>query len=525
MGGHESVGILRPLHGHATCFAMNHLLTIPACILSLVYSVDGADLQALLDQGMDVLLEPGSVHEVKDTLRVTHAGQQIATRDAQHIEDFATLRLAPGAIGTLINAEGVPNITLERLILDGNRYAMRTADGNAPPQPLLSLGRQGGDRQTVRQCVILNARCAGGWGAIHFHENGQGGTIADNIIFGSGVDVLGNGRSGLEAPFGYADGISTSCPDSRVRNNLIIDATDEGIMVQGAPGTRVESNVIAAISREMLAGIALIDATQHYVIDAEQRRHDYRGVVVGDNLIDARGARIHIGVAMGALCWGDYGRGTTLVGARVEDNVVSGDAAAYGFAAAGIDAFMVRGNRSLARYSGIGDGLPHNPPDPPAAFLFDPDTVGTSDLQPDFQPARRHLVHLMRNWWQPSNPLGYRATTYGDAEAKATVTMAYRELLERMPTPDELGRWTDWLNASRANVDALRRALMTLEEFGEKHRPSDPLTLHAVRTRMWMERLALVERSLAPAAGGDWPSARTLYEDVLSSFEPGMLHR
>ena len=38
-------------------------------------------------------------------------------------------------------------------------------------------------------------------------------------------------------------------------------------------------------------------------------------------------------------------------------NTVAGGAAAYGFAVAGVDDFVVQGNRSEARYSGVGDGL------------------------------------------------------------------------------------------------------------------------------------------------------------------------
>jgi hypothetical protein len=349
------------------------------------------------------------------------------------------------------------------------------------------------------------------------HEHGGDHVVEDNIVFGAGVDVLGNGRSGFERPFGYGDGISTSSRNALVRNNLVIDASDEGIMVQGGPGTRVESNVVAAISREMLGGIALIDPSAHYVLDPERRRFDYRDVVVSGNLIDARGARVHIGVALGAPCWMEQGVGTTLVGARIVSNLVSGGAHAYGFAAAGVDAFTVQGNRSNARYSGSGDGMPGYPPDPPAAFLFDANTVGESALQEEFRPAQRHLVHLMRNFWEPSGPLGYRAASYGEHEAQAVVETAYHEMLGRPPAPDEAAHWSAWLHQSHAKADTLRRVLMTDPVFMARHGARDPRDLHRYRTERWLGCLRATFRQLAPD-GASWPRAMDLYEGTLAAL-------
>ena len=496
-----------------------HGLNMWIVVCAVVTDAAAMDLQAVLDGGGDLLLEPGRVYEVGETLRVTTPNQKIATRDARQIGDFATLRITSDTTGTVIDAAGTPGVTIERLILDGNRYGMLTPDGSAPHEPLLSLGREGGDNQAVRQCVLLNSRSRGGWGAIHFHENGNSNLIEDNIVFGAGVDVLGNGRSGHERPFGYGDGISTTSRNTLVRNNLVIDATDEGIMVQGAPGTRVESNMIAAVSREMLGGIALIDPSFHYAIDTDQRIHDYRGVIVRNNIVDAFGARIHIAFPMGGPVWNDRAQGTTLVGAQVLDNRVAGGAAAYGFAAAGIDAFTVRGNRSDARYSGAGDGMHQNPPDPPAAFLFDPESVGTSDLQDDFKPSQRHILHLMRNFWQPSNPLGYRATDYGEAEAEAIVRAAYLEMMGRQPTSDERDRWIRWLQQTKANADSLRRTLMATEEFCARHGYHDPLDLQGFRTGLWMRHLTTEAQRLIEGGGQAWPVATRLYEVTRSAIE------
>ena len=54
----------------------------------------GDDLQAVLDRGDDLLLKKGSVYEIKKTLKYKAARQKITTKDAQHISEYATLRIA-----------------------------------------------------------------------------------------------------------------------------------------------------------------------------------------------------------------------------------------------------------------------------------------------------------------------------------------------------------------------------------------------------------------------------------------------
>jgi hypothetical protein len=467
------------------------------------------------------LLEPRKIYEITAPLKIRKPGQQIATKGAQRIEDFATLRIGVGANVTLVDTVAHPDVKLERLILDGNRSQLLTADNKVPEQPMVSFGGKGGDNQIIRRCVVVNSRCGGGWGAIHVHEGAVSVCIEDNIVFGSGVDVRGNGRSPKERPFGWGDGISTASPKSTVRNNLIIDATDEGIMIQGAPGTIVEGNVIAAISREMLAGIALIDPSRHYAMADGHRRHDYQGVIVRNNLIDNFGARIHIAVPMGGPPWSENLAGTTLVGATIINNVVTGDAGGYGYVANGVDGFTVIQNESKATYSGIGDGLPGNPPDKPRAFLFDPAGIGNSQLQDDFIPktAEGHLVHLLRNFWQPSGPDGYRIAEYGDQEAKAVAHAALVEMLGQEPTNEAISHWAGWLHESRSTADELRRRLANTETFKKRYGELSNGKIAEFRTRLWTRILIREADKLAQAEGEDWPSASKLYTAAIQALK------
>ena len=291
-------------------------------------------------------------------------------------------------------------------------------------------------------------------------------------------------------------------------------------MVQGGPGTQVKGNVIVALSREMLGGIALIDPFQYYRLDAGQRTFDYRGVVVENNLMLALGGRVHAGLPMGGPAWHAQFSGTTLTGARVLKNHISGGAAGYGYVVNGVDGFEVKGNTSDAVYSGLGDGTPGIPPDAPAAFMYNPHGIGNSDLQDEFVPMKKSLTGVLRARRTPQdsrNALGYRDQPYPDEEAGAAVTMAFIEMLGRDPDGGELKHWSTWLQETRSNADTLRRSLMTTPEFVQRHGNVDPLDLHKWRTERWL-KMFLKYCSAAQPAGREWPNVRKLNEELLNSL-------
>ena len=451
----------------------------------------GADLQALLDQGKDLVLRSGEVIEVDQTLKVTHSGQGIYTESAQNASEYGTIRHGEGSSGTLLEGHGVAGLRIHDLILDANRSGFRSAEGILRPVPMISLGGAGSAGQEIRRCIVVNARSAGGWGAIHIQEGGEGIVVEDNVVFSAGVDIRGNGRSAREKPYGWGDGISTASRGTLIRNNVIYDATDEGIMVQGGPGSKVQGNVIVAVSRELFGGIALIDPFGYFRLEpSEAKRYDYRGVLIEGNWIHALGGRIHVGLPMGGDAWHPNLGGTTLIGATVRNNRISGKAMGYGYVANGIDGFIIEGNRSEAFYSGIGDGLRDNPPDEPAAFLYNPTTVGESELQSEFEPAQKHVTKILRSDRGgpiPTDPLGYREVGYGAEEAMAVVEGAYLEMLGRAPSGLEQENGIAWLHATHANADALRIQLMSDPDFTDRFGHVHPLDLNEWRGSRWLQ--------------------------------------
>ena len=230
--------------------------------------------------------------------------------------------------------------------------------------------------------------------------------MESNIFLGAGTDPRGNGHEIHERAFSWDDGISCAARRRQIRNNLLMDITDGAIVLFGAPGSVGENNVVAAISRETLGAINMVDPIGYYAIVGDKARTDYRGLLVRNNLIDARGARIHIAVPMGGAPWAPKNKDYWLVGARVTGNTIIGRAAAYGFVASGVEDFVVTNNTSSASYSGIGEGTnPAKPPDNPGPFLYTPAGVRHCTLQDEFVASQRHLMHLLRCNHGPTNAL------------------------------------------------------------------------------------------------------------------------
>lgn len=75
------------------------------------------------------------------------------------------------------------------------------------------------------------------WTCLHVAE----GTLNCNNVTVQNNDI---GPSGSDSFQEWADGISVSCRNSIVRNNMVLNPTDGGIVLFGSPGTQVYNNTI-----------------------------------------------------------------------------------------------------------------------------------------------------------------------------------------------------------------------------------------------------------------------------------------
>jgi hypothetical protein len=477
----------------------------------------GDDLQAVLDRGDDLALLTGQVYLISEALQYKTPGQRIYTADVRYPSEFATLRLGDRELTQLITAGGVEGAVLEHVICDGRRYEFgippKEETGGGAELSLVLFGAPGGDNQIVRECVFLNARS---WSTVKVHEGASRVRVENNFIFGAGADCRGNGREANEDRIKWGDGITFAARDSLVRNNLIIDPTDVGFVLFGAPGTIAEDNVVVAISRESLGGANLVDPIDYYKLSDTET--DYRGLKVRNNLVEAFGSRIHIGYPMGAAPWVPRKKGQILVGGEVTGNTMAGGAGAYGFVVHGVRDWKATGNTSSALYSGIADGLsPKNRAHEPSPFVYDPATVENVELQEEFVTCVPHIEHLLRCNHGPKDARGYRIYPYGDAEASAVVEAAYLEMLGRPVNEDDMKSCVGLLQANTLNADGLRRRLMSSTEFRNRFGYVAPEDLHPYRTQLWFGICDSIIRD-ALNKKDNWPSASGLYKDALNAL-------
>src|SRR5262249_3672249 len=168
---------------------------------------------------------------------------------------------------------------------------------------------------------------------------------------------------------------------SLVENNTIVDATDGGIVVFGAPGSTVRNNTIRAATRSLLGGINMVDYSP--------TSGDYTGTIVENNTVDASGALIRVGIAMGPRVWFDCSITQVNRGGTVRNNTLTGSHMRYGYAADGVTNWTVLDNVSNAVHSGVGCSVCDA--DPPGAFQRHIIHSGGT-FQPEFVRAQLHFA-------------------------------------------------------------------------------------------------------------------------------------
>lgn len=467
-------------------FAFAILFAQPVFAQAVVKKDMRGVLQSVLNSGMDLALEPNTVYELDGALNFKKENQKIYTKGAKNPLEYAVLRLVSDTQSRLLNGLGAKGVSIKNIVFDGAKYSEGRKVGIR--ESLVQMGGRGGDNQTVQNCVFLNSR---GWSMLHVFEPAENIGIFDNFFFSSGADCRGSGAHVGESLPVWGDGISLASKNSKVSGNIIIDPTDVGIVVFCASGSLVEKNAVAAVSREALGGINMVDAVKHYLISG--KKYDYRGVCVRENFVEALGARVHIAYPIGKHIWGpgkNAGKsGIVLVGGEVSENEMSGKCMGYGIAVSGAEDFIVKGNLSTAKYSRIGDGLRYKLPDEPCAFIYDFETVKNCELQPEFKKSVSHIIHLLAcNFGKRREDSGgFRMYGYGGFEAEGAIETAYLEMLCRKPASSELEYWNAKINEEKLSADAIRLELLKSAEFKRLFGDVKPCDLHCFRAKVWLD--------------------------------------
>ncbi|KAH7887390.1 pectin lyase fold/virulence factor [Phlebopus sp. FC_14] len=342
--------------------------------------------------GYILSLCPGEQYIIQAPILFAAPNQEISTIGYPTGDDRATL-VVDGPVangtghttavdGTCANCDGVK---LRNVQINGTRLGAPPTSGGAN----IEMGGANSD-QLIEYVHSFDPRS---WSCLHVSE----GSLNCNNVTVQNNDV---GPAGSDAFQQWADGISVACQNSLIRNNLINNPTDGGIVLFGSPGTRVENNTIWVETNTLLGGINMVDVNPF--------SGNYDGVVVTNNTIAGGFATepdegsetlgtnnydviIKIGIAIGPRTWfgNEYGNNVS-TGGTVLNNQLTG-AFSYGMAMSSATNFTVENNVLTGNTSFIGARGPNcssNDPTPsPSAFVIDLSNVQQSTTQLDFAPV------------------------------------------------------------------------------------------------------------------------------------------
>ena len=318
---------------------------------------------------------PGALFELTGSVVISADMQEIYTEGLPSDDTRATLRIISPGLTTAVLMRDRNSAVLKNIIVDGNRTSLGIHSGEAL---IYAGGFSKG--QIIRDNKIMDPRS---WSALQLIQGYSDSQPCENAL------VANNqiGPAGTSDDMQWADGISFTCTNSMVTQNVITDATDGGIVVFGAPGSVIKGNTIRAETRTLLGGINMVDYDPY--------AGNYTATVVRGNVIDASGAVIRIGLGMGQRVWGclsPTSGESTLTGGTVTGNTLRGAHMQYGFAVDGVREWTVTGNVDEATHTGTpsfacGSLLASAP----AGFLYDP-ARSNGTFQPEFRAAQMDLA-------------------------------------------------------------------------------------------------------------------------------------
>ncbi|KAF9226886.1 hypothetical protein BS17DRAFT_776286 [Gyrodon lividus] len=332
---------------------------------------------------------PGKQYIITAPILFAASNQEISTVGYPTGDDRATL-VVDGPVangtghttaidGTCANCDGV---RLRNVQVNGTRLGAPPTSGGAN----IEMGGSNSN-QLIEYVHSFDPRS---WSCLHVAQ----GNLSCNNVTVQNNDI---GPAGSDASRQWADGISVACQNSLIRNNMINNPTDGGIVLFGSPGTRVENNTIWVDTHTLLGGINMVDVSPF--------GGDFNDVVVTNNTIaggfasqTAQGSEtkgtndnnviIKVGIAIGPRTWfgNAYGNNVSTGGTVLNNQLTGGFS--YGIAISSATNFTVEGNVLIGNTSFIGtrgpDCTANGPTPAPAAFVIDPSNVQKSKIQLDF---------------------------------------------------------------------------------------------------------------------------------------------
>ncbi|KAJ3831913.1 hypothetical protein F5878DRAFT_41917 [Lentinula raphanica] len=340
-------------------------------------------------QGYILSLCPNTEYPIQAPILFAASNQEISTQ-GYPTDDSRALIIVNGTVfngtgqttaidGTCTQCDGV---RLRNVQINGSRNGGGPVNGGGN----VEMGGSNSN-QLVEYVKSYNPR---GWTCLHVSE----GALNCNNITIQNNDV---GPCGTDDFQQWADGLSISCQNAVVRNNMVENPTDGGIVIFGSPGTQVYNNTIWVVNQTLLGGINMVDY--------DPWSGNYTNTVVHNNTIlggfsdekeepnetdgtSSDDVIIKIGIAIGPRTWFGtrYGNNVSLSG-QVYNNRLSG-AFSYAIGMTSAKNFTVENNVLFGNTSFIGARGPNcsssDTTPTPAAFVIDLNTVSQSTTQSNF---------------------------------------------------------------------------------------------------------------------------------------------
>ena len=272
------------------------------------------DLQLAINAQQEVLLCPRAMFMLAAPV-ILRSGTTLATfgRPSDPAE-MATIKLAEGFTGLHIGIGAVPpagamvtNVTVASIRIDGNRRML----GPKTDVQLLYLG-PGSNFQVIGNVFTDTP----GWTHLHLFEPCKNATVTGNTVE--------TGTLTHDANMGFADGLSISCSNSTIADNVVNDISGVGIVYYGGPNTVIRHNTITESATSASSGINVGDATTP----------DHTGVIISDNIVRSVPPNyFHVGIAAGLRVWTKPVK-KDVMGVTVIGNIVTGTTR-YGLAVDG----------------------------------------------------------------------------------------------------------------------------------------------------------------------------------------------
>jgi plastocyanin len=309
------------------------------------------------------------------TVRTQGLGGSSANCEAGGIS-CAVLKALPSfnaAILGFVAVENTSDVTLDHLIIDGNRAARQ---GTQAQQGCAGGTNTWGFNAHVSNCsfcrftnsVSRNALCGTslGW-------DGNDATITNNVFRGNGQNSVQNM---------WSDGLTIGHSDrGTVTNNTLVDNSDVALIVGGGRNALVANNSISQPGQLAFAGLMLDNFNG-------TSSGDFAGAIVTGNAIDCSAARnCHFGIELGPHPW--Y-LSTNIVGGDVHGNTVSS-------ARQGIN---VEGGGTAAAPLVLYGNSVSNPAPSPGSFLGCTHATSAINISPDSVVNRNgDTTPITQNVW------------------------------------------------------------------------------------------------------------------------------